>query len=431
MNGRFRLASAALLLALGASGVEAAPNGVVIVRDVEGLHAALTPENAGRRIVLVRGSYLVRGPLVVPDGATLEGEGVMLGRTLPSGFLSATETRITPDPSLPAFAGDLLTLGNGSAIKGLIVEDVTGRVGNVVAVRSRAPGDTVAATIVRCEIVNPKTSGAGPDGPLGRALVVLTSNRSFGAAPPPDDGAEVSATLTASIIRSSAGGSAIFAINFASRGNVTVVATSNRIFGSLEMTAGVSRPDEVTGAALTIRSERNLYAPLGGATVGWTIDGGSSAPIPGFVAPGASGNVLRFTSIGDRVEGFVVAVAATAAKRHNPTSGPNSNNLIELRAVDLQLRTTGAGAADLVLDGAHADGQYPTGDGNRLRVLLVGVRGSGPRANSYADEVGPAGPQNLGIGNQLEVIGSPEAFRLLNPNVAPAPGAEFFRRLDE
>jgi hypothetical protein len=165
--------------------------------------------------------------------------------------------------------------------------------------------------------------------------------------------------------------------------------------------------------------------PLGGAAVGWTIDGGSSAPIPGFVAPGASGNVMRFTSIGDRVEGFPVAIAATAAKRHNSSSGLNSDNLIELRAIRVRLWSS---AADLILYAAHADGQYPTGDDNRLRVLMVGVTGSGTRGNLYADEVGPAGLQNLGTGNELQIIGDAESFDHLNPGIAPAPSAEFFIR---
>src|SRR3954447_15367549 len=41
------------------------------------LVAALVPENAGRRILLHAGSYDIDQTLVVPDGATLEGEGVM------------------------------------------------------------------------------------------------------------------------------------------------------------------------------------------------------------------------------------------------------------------------------------------------------------------------------------------------------------------
>ena len=430
MKHRVQVACLALVfLGMGTTITQAAPQEAIIVSDVEGLHAALAPENAGRRIVLLKGHYFVHGPLVVPDGATLDGEGVMQGRGLPDGFAVGTETTITPDPSTP-FAGDILTLGHHSRLRSLIVEDIKGRTGNVVAVRSRAPGDTVSASIVQCEILNPNLAGAGPDGPLGRAVVALTSNRAFGAGPPPDEGAEVTATLTQSIVRSTAGSTAIFAINFASHGSVTVIATTNRIFGSFEVTAGVSRPEEVTGASLTVLSDGNIYSALGGTAVGWTIDGGSSAPIPGFVAPGASGNVLRFTSINDRIEGFQTGIAATAAKRHNSTSGANSNNFVDFRAIQLQLETdaTKQGAADLILFAAHADGAYPTGDNNRLRVTMIGVSGSGQRANQYANEVGPTGPQLLGIDNKLEIVGDANAFDRINRDIVPAPGAEFFRQ---
>ena len=57
---------------------------------------------------------------------------------------------------------------------------------------------------------------------------------------------------------------------------------------------------------------------------------------------------------------------------------------------------------------------------------MVGVTGSGARANSYADEQGLAGPQNLGTGNQLVILSSPFVFGLLNPGIIPAPAAEFF-----
>ena len=419
-----------LCLVLSAAGWErdlaAKPPSLIIVSDAAGLQAALTSENEGRRIHLLRGTYQVHAPLVVPDGVILDGEGVMLGSVLPEGFENGTETRIVPDASAP-FAGDLLTLGHGATIRALIVEDIPRRSGNVVAVHSRAPADRVSASIERCEIVNPKANGAGPDGPLGRGLAVLTRNGSLGAAPPPDEDAEVSVTLTRSIIRSTAGASAIFAINFASRGDVTITASLNRIYGSIEITGGVSRPDEVKDARLTVHSEWNEYSTLGGAPVAWTIDGGSGAPVPNFVAPGTSGNVVRLTSIGDRVEGFPAGVAATAGKRHNSTSGPTSNNVVDLRLIGLRLETEGPNAADLILHGAGADGQYAPGDDNILRVLMVGVSGSGSRQNSYANEIDAGQALNLGTGNRLEVLGSETSFGVLNPEIVPAPPAEFFR----
>src|SRR5688572_27065269 len=50
----------------------------IVVSSAAELVAALVPENAGRRIRVRFGTYDVSQPLLVPDGATLEGEGVML-----------------------------------------------------------------------------------------------------------------------------------------------------------------------------------------------------------------------------------------------------------------------------------------------------------------------------------------------------------------
>jgi hypothetical protein len=88
----------------------------IIVGDVSELQEALVPANAGRRIIVRRGTYLVSSPLVVPDRASLVGEGVMLGDDLPMGFLPGTETTIQ---AAGAFSGDVLTLGNDSSLKSL------------------------------------------------------------------------------------------------------------------------------------------------------------------------------------------------------------------------------------------------------------------------------------------------------------------------
>jgi len=37
-------------------------------------------------------------------------------------------------------------------------------------------------------------------------------------------------------------------------------------------------------------------------------------------------------------------------------------------------------------------------------------------------------PQNLGRGNQLEVIGDCQSLGQVNPDILPAPGPEFFHR---
>jgi hypothetical protein len=427
-----RLLFVCLVLALSVPGlpaVHAQPRQAIVVNDASELVAALTPANAGRLILARRGTYAVRSPLIVPDGATLEGEGVMRRSDLPDGFEPGTETRLVPDPGFAPMGVDFLTMGHGATIRNVLVEDVAGRSGNVLGIRSRGPNDEVSALVERCEILNPKPSSAGLDGPLGRAIVVLTQNRLLGLDPLPDEDAQVSLTLVDSVIRSTTGGSALFAINFASHGRVTIDMEMNRLVGPIELTAGVSRPDKVIGATMTVRSFRNSYSSPGGALTAWTIDGGSSAPMPGFVAEGTSGDLTRFTSIDDRIEGFLVGVAAAAAKRHSLASGLISDNDVELHLVGLEVTTERAGnsiPADFALFGARADGTYIPGNGNRLRVLMAGVTGSGPRRNLYADEFGSSGPQNLGTANVLEFVGAFEAFVHRNTSIDPAPGAEFF-----
>ena len=82
--------------------------------------------------------------------------------------------------------------------------------------------------------------------------------------------------------------------------------------------------------------------------------------------------------------------------------------------------------ADLALFGAasFASG-VPTGDGNIARILVRQATGSGPRSNLYADSVTPT-MSGLGVGNRLELVGSPNAFDRSNEGFVPAPPAEFF-----
>src|SRR5258706_6780534 len=84
-------------------------NNAIIVSNSTELIAALAPENAGRRIHVRAGDYSVTQPLTVPDGVTLEGEGVMLfdGAGLPAGFANGTRTTLTVTANTP---GNVLTL---------------------------------------------------------------------------------------------------------------------------------------------------------------------------------------------------------------------------------------------------------------------------------------------------------------------------------
>jgi hypothetical protein len=145
------------------------------VRDEAGLISALNPVNAGRRILVRPGTYRVGVPLTVPDRATLRGAGVMLfDQGLPDRF--DPHVRTTTITAGSDFKGNLVTLGNQSLLRSLILEganqvglDAEGRGGNVVAVASRAQHDSISATIEEC-VINNKLKSDGvreTDGPTG------------------------------------------------------------------------------------------------------------------------------------------------------------------------------------------------------------------------------------------------------------------------
>ena len=116
------------------------------------------------RIRVRAGTYDVSHALVVPEDASVFGEGVMLvdESRLPHGFDPAGRTVLR---ATSALVGDIVTLGNGAILRGLTIEDAPGRSGgNLVVVSSRAAGDSVAATIAECELINPNPSAVGAQG---------------------------------------------------------------------------------------------------------------------------------------------------------------------------------------------------------------------------------------------------------------------------
>src|SRR4051812_22300186 len=159
--------------AVVSSGAEAQPHPVrpIVVNNTRALEKALVDANAGRRIVVQKGTYSVAQTLTVPDGATLEGEGRMVGGVSPVGFAPGGVTAIVAASGLD---GDVLRLGNGASLRNLKVEDVLrgpNRAGNVIGVVSRREWDVVAASIVDCEILNPNAGGPpGPDGPTAGGI---------------------------------------------------------------------------------------------------------------------------------------------------------------------------------------------------------------------------------------------------------------------
>jgi hypothetical protein len=420
--------TALLGLAAGGATADSRHHDTIVVDSANALQAALVPENAGRRIKVLRGEYFISAPLTVPDGVTLIGEGVMLGHRIPSGFKDGTETRIV---AVSGFAGDLLTLGNGVTLKRLAIVYSVGGTGNVIAAGSRRPGDSIDASIVECEVVNPNASSSGPQGPIGRTVLLTTRNRNGGAAPLPDEDSSVSVRTSRSLIRSMAGGSAFFAINFASRGRLSLRLDNNSVTGPLEAVGGVSSPDAVTGAVVEIHSVLNAYLapPVAAQNAAWRVYGSSGAVIPGVVTGDTNSNALRLTSILDQIEGYGSGILAAAGRRFAPTNGLSSNNEVDLRLLGLTLRTNGAvvGGADFLLYGAQAFGDYVPGNENRMRVLMLWTNGSGTRANRYRNSFGATLPENQGVGNRLEFLGSLQAFERSNDNIDPLPPAEMFQ----
>lgn len=452
------LPGAAGLAALGAVGLLAwygATRGSTSASADSGLHfvhnaatigsaaellAALTPANAGRRIHLRAGTYDIRQPLVVPDGMTVEGEGVMVldatGR--PTGFRAGTATvlRMTSD-----VGGDVLTLGDGVTLRNVEVADFAGRSGNVIGVASRRPGDRVLATIVESIILNPNPSSIGGGGQLGSALWIATQNPNLGADPPPHARSAITVRVARSIIRATAGGIGWFAFNFAPSSSITLALTHNVIGGANLANAGVSRPDAVHDAEVRIASDSNIYRsdwddPCASPLVGWDLTGGSGAPVPmPHLAPTVR-NTLRVRSVGDRIERFTTGIHATGSRRFfgDGLNAAPAGNRIELQLLGTTLSTASCAgrirAADLDLTGAATQpGVLNPGDGNTVRVELRGVTGSGARSNRYRDVGIMSGAETRrigGSGNRLIFVGDPGTFARDNHGIDPAPDPRLF-----
>lgn len=421
----------------GAAAAEAVD---ITVSSSAELVAALVPANAGKRIRLIAGTYPVSQPLTVPDGATLEGEGVMqFDGGLPSGFAAGSRTAIVMTASVP---GDLLTLGHDATVRRLALEDIAARPGNVVGIVSRAAGDRVSATIAEVDIMNPGPHTIVMTGPAGCGVAAVNRNPNLGAEPAPHTGAAIDLRMTGSVVRSPATGTGcgLFAFNFAPSASVSVDLSDNVVGGGIIASGGVSRPDAVHDATTTIKSHRNLYrddSPSACATphLGWNLQGGSGTPVP-LPVPATVRNTLRVQSVHDRIEGFVTAVLATGGRRFfgAPIAGEISGNGVDLDLLGTTVSTPDCGAGVVVTDFRLAgalvsNAALVPGDGNTLRALFRNVTGSGARANVYADVLGPNGPQPAaltGTGNRLEVIGNAQAFEQTNSGIVPAPPAEFY-----
>ena len=343
---------------------------------------------------------------------TLQGAGEMDFDTqgLPVGFKPGTATTITAKSDL---AGNLVTLCDDSSIRGLVLKgasqtevDGEGRGGIVVAVGSRCPTDSVSATIDKCELKNQIKSGAVTDGPTGGAILAYTRNPNRGDAPSPHVGATVALTLTQSIVDTHTNGKAVFAMNFASGGTVTVKLTKNDIRGPLDVIGGISRPDAVFGATTTITSDRNRYSPQSGSSVeGWQIIGGSSSPVGG--SANTNSNSASVQSEEDQIEKFRVGILAIGGRRL-PGVGTCSNNTVNLTLTGMKPATNPLrGATDFEFEGARSIGALPAGHNN---AVVVKVLAGTPPNPLFSVDVHDAG---FGTGNQLVFKGTLAAFTQL------------------
>ena len=402
----------------------------IVVGSVEALQSALVPDNAGRRIVLRAGTYEISEPLVVPDGVSLQGKGVMMGDEYPIGIDPLKASAIV---ATPGFDADLITLGDGAMLSRLLIRQAEGSSGNTVVVGSRGPSDSVSATISECEIVNPNAPGAGPQGPTGRGVLVTARNPNIEADPPPHEGADLKLSMRRSVVRSTGGASAIFGINFASDASVQLVLKNNALGGGLDYAAAVSRGGPVQGSSTEVRSNGNLYFAEEGfpRPFGVRVIGGSDAPAP-MGWPGADDNFASFRSRNDAIDGFAVGICAIAGNLFWPENGVSSRNTVELRLHELVLNSL---EADFALYAAYVEmDEVQPGAENLISVLGRGIQGSGAGPNYYVT-AGPglSDPGYWGIGwdegNQLLFLGSVRHFIGSNSNLNPFPPQWQFERL--
>ena len=391
----------------GSSGTEPQPEAAapstIDVDTAAKLIDALNRASAGVTIRLKKGRYEVNKPLLVPDGVTLRGAGEMqFNQDLPTGFKPGTKTTIIGKRNL---AGNLLTLSDGSKVVKLVLEgpnrfqedDVGPIGGNVVAVASQRDEDSVSATIEECELINNLESAGGTDGPTGGAILAYTRNPNQGEAPSPHVDAEVTLALRRSIVRTPKNGKAVFAMNFASRGNVTISLTQNEVRGPLDIIGGLSRPDAVADATTKIISERNHYSPRPASDVeAWHIVGGSSWPLGENAKTDSNSAIVESTN--DQIENFKVGIMAVGGRLLSLNHGTCSKNKVNLTLTGMKLATNpGPNAADFVFIGAQSDGLFPAGANN---AVVVEVLAGTPPATVmlFRIEVHDAG---FGTGNQL------------------------------
>lgn len=406
------------------------------VRNTAELLTALDDVHAPATVRLLAGDYPVLQPLLVPDGVVIEGAGTMATRDgRAEGFADGPTSVIRAAAS---FEGDLVTLGNGSALRGLLILDQMPdrgaplRLGNAVAVVSRSAQDRMSARIEHCEVVTGGSSGVSPRGPVGHAVVVLTRSPALGTAGDPHSGASVALQVEDSVVR--AQDVAFFVLNFTADSEIDVVLSRNLVSAALIAAAGTSRPQLVSGSRVRVRSIGNRFHPSPGgmAEFGWMLFGGSSPHLQAPDTPGPRNNVLRMESSGDRIEGFRIGILAAGARRRIEGSGPLYDNRAELDLSDLAIAAPDRDALGVALHGAISgtglvdDPGFPAGERNQLTVRMTSVRFEGPPGlNRYSANFGDSSDDASAGTNRLVIAGSVDRFRIENPGLPSPPAHDF------
>lgn len=410
---------------------------VIEVKNTTELGNALAAATPGTTVHLATAIYQLTQPLTVPDGVALVGDGYMQGDHWMNPAKGLTAGTFPTIRAQTGWVGDILSLGDGAELRGLMVEDVAGRIGNLVAVVSRAPADRISAKLTSCELVNPNPSGVVPPsprgkspGPSGRGLAIITRNPVEANPLVPHEGAMLSVQIEHCVFRSPGNGWGIFAVNFAPRGRIYIRLNKSTVGGGIDASGGVSRPSPVVGAETIIHSSANQFRSDGAtpAGIGLSLNGGACAPLAAFVSPYTNGNTLILESKRDRIAGFVKGVHASGGWRPVAQSGPVAFNCADL---DIEALTVNSTMVDLEFVGADSSApDVAPGDDNHLRVTLRGIQASGPRSNKYGNSAAAfATLADPGKGNRLEMIGSPPEW-LFASGLDPAPSSTFFLETD-
>lgn len=404
----------------------------ISVNNMPELSQALKVASPGTTILVQGGNYLVTEPLKVPDGVTLEGKGGWGGGT----------GQVTGPLKSPIFAGlaalratgnwkgDLLTLGAGARLVGLFIADAKEREGNLLVLSSTGADSEAAAAIEHCELRNPTRPRMAPEGPIGRAILLVTRSG--------HDRSRLKLTVKDCSIRSSLSGTGVFAANFASDSGLFVQLTHNRIGGGLDASGGVSRPASVSNSEVVIDSKDNLYCWEGESAggTGWSLHGGANPPSQGIQAGATSGNRATLGSRNDAIEGFVLGVNAVGGLRPFKESATQAHGPVNGNRTELALdgTTISSGELDFLLSGARSGSgeetpDFSPGDDNQVRLFLRKLKWIDKR-NLYDHILTAAGnkvpPTMAGTANQLSFGPSLASFVRDNEIDDAAPAATYF-----